>query len=161
MDEGGWANFGVKTEERSAQLDARAWTRLRRPALLVRLCSRGAANARMAANGGAPTEAEPEKLTVDAGGDSANATFTFHEEDHTIGNTLRYILNKNPEVAFVGYSVPHPSEPKMNLRLQTVGPPATTVLHNALGTVYEIGGHVLSTFDKAVAEFKEKEQQKR
>jgi|TARA_B110000196_G_C20615821_1_gene417283 DNA-directed RNA polymerase I and III subunit RPAC2 len=114
----------------------------------------------------APTEEKPEKLTVDAGGDSANATFTFHEEDHTIGNTLRYILNKNPEVAFVGYSVPHPSEPKMNLRLQTVGPPATTVLHNALGTVYEIGGHVLSTFDKAVAEFKEKElkekeQQKR
>ena len=161
MDEGGWANFGVKTEERTRQLDARAWTPLRRPALLVRLCSRGAANARMAANGGAPTEAEPEKLTVDAGGDSANATFTFHEEDHTIGNTLRYILNKNPEVAFVGYSVPHPSEPKMNLRLQTVGPPATTVLHNALGTVYEIGGHVLSTFDKAVAEFKEKEQQKR
>ena len=49
----------------------------------------------------------------------------------------------------------------MNLRLQTVVPPATTVLHNALGTVYEIGGHVLSTFDKAVAEFKEKEQQKR
>lgn len=112
-------------------------------------------------HGGVPTEAPPEKLTVDAGGDSANATFTFHEEDHTIGNTLRYILNKNPEVAFVGYSVPHPSEPKMNLRLQTVGPPATTVLHNALGTVYEIGGHVLTTFDKAVAEFKEKEQQKR
>jgi len=147
--------LGVKTEERAQlELDARG----RRD---VRLCSRGAANARMAANGGAPTEAEPEKLTVDAGGDSANATFTFHEEDHTIGNTLRYILNKNPEVAFVGYSVPHPSEPKMNLRLQTVGPPATTVLHNALGTVYEIGGHVLSTFDKAVAEFKEKEQQKR
>ena len=142
MDEGGWANFGVKTEERTGQLAARAWTSRAKPDV-------------------AATEAEPEKLTVDAGGDSANATFTFHEEDHTIGNTLRYILNKNPEVAFVGYSVPHPSEPKMNLRLQTVGPPSTTVLHNALGTVYEIGGHVLSTFDKAVAEFKEKEQQKR
>ena len=85
------------------------------------------------------------------GGDRANATFTFHHEDHTIGNTLRYVLNKNPEVSFVGYSVPHPSEPKMNLRLQTVGPPADKVLHNALGTVYEIGEHVLSTFDTAVA----------
>ena len=90
-------------------------------------------------------------LEVEAGGDQANATFTFHREDHTIGNTLRYVLNKNPEVTFVGYSVPHPSEPKMNLRLQTVGPPATGVLHNALGTVYAIGEHVLTTFDEAVA----------
>ena len=95
-------------------------------------------------------------LEVEAGGDGANATFTLHHEDHTMGNTLRYILNKNPEVSFVGYSVPHPSEPKMNLRLQTVGPPATTVLHNALGTVYEIGGHVLSTFDEALAAYQAK-----
>ena len=99
---------------------------------------------------------EPDKLEVEAGGDSSQATFTFHQEDHTIGNTLRYILNKNPEVSFVGYSVPHPSEPKMNLRLQTVSEPATTVLHNALGTVYEIGQHVLSTFDEAVAAHKQK-----
>ena len=90
-------------------------------------------------------------LQVQAGADQANATFTFHHEDHTMGNTLRYVLNKNPEVSFVGYSVPHPSEPKMNLRLQTVGPPATQVLQQALGTVYEMGNHVLSTFDEAVA----------
>ena len=42
----------------------------------------------------------------------------------------------------------------MNLRLQTVGPPATQVLQNALGTTYEIGGHVLATFDAAVAKHK-------
>lgn len=28
---------------------------------------------------------------------------------------------QNAEVDFCGYSVPHPSEPKMNLRLQTTG----------------------------------------
>ncbi len=97
---------------------------------------------------------EPTALHVDSGGDPSQATFVLHNEDHTIGNTLRYILNKTPEVSFVGYSVPHPSEPKMNIRLQTVGPPATKVLHGALGNVYEIGAHVLSTFDAAVADFR-------
>ena len=89
-------------------------------------------------------------LHVESGGDPSSATFTLHNEDHTIGNTLRYMLNKTPEVSFVGYSVPHPSEPKMNLRLQTVGPPAARVLHEALGNVYDVGAHVLSTFEASV-----------
>lgn len=89
-------------------------------------------------------------MEVEAGNDPSSATFTLHNEDHTLGNTLRYMLNKTPEVSFVGYSVPHPSEPNMNLRVQTVGPPATTVLHGALGTVYEVCAHVLETFDSAV-----------
>ena len=38
----------------------------------------------------------------------------------------------------------------------TVGEDATKVLHNALGTTYEIGQHVLATFDDAVADFKSK-----
>lgn len=60
--------------------------------------------------------------------------------DHTLGNSLRYVLSRkywifidifcfflsshdqrSAEVSFVGYSIPHPSEPKMNLRLQTRG----------------------------------------
>ena len=89
-------------------------------------------------------------LEVEAGGDESCATFTLHNEDHTMGNTLRYMLNKMPEVSFVGYSVPHPAEAKMNLRIQTVGPPATQVLHDALSTVYDVGQHVLNTFDAAV-----------
>ena len=47
------------------------------------------------------------------------ATYQFHEEDHTLGNALRYIIMKNPSVEFCGYSIPHPSEPKMNIRIQT------------------------------------------
>ena len=96
------------------------------------------------------------KLEVDRGADASSSTFTLHNEDHTVGNALRYILNKNPEVSFVGYSVPHPSEPKMNVRLQTVGPPATTVLHTALGTVYEMSSHVIDTFEAAIANHREK-----
>ena len=94
------------------------------------------------------------RLEIELTTDERSATFTLHNEDHTIGNTLRYVLNRMPETSFVGYSVPHPAEPKMNLRLQTVGPPSTQVLHDALGTTYEVGQHVLATFDAAVADFK-------
>ncbi|KAG9972608.1 hypothetical protein KCU78_g23328, partial [Aureobasidium melanogenum] len=49
------------------------------------------------------------------------ASFEFTKEDHTLGNALRYIIMKNPDVEFCGYSIPHPSEAKMNLRIQTWG----------------------------------------
>ena len=103
----------------------------------------------------AEARAQPA-VEVEAGADAAAATFTLHHEDHTMGNTLRYVLNKNPAVSFVGYSVPHPAEPKLQLRLQTVGPPAAAVLQDALGTVHDIGQHVLGVFDEAVAAHKAK-----
>ena len=78
----------------------------------------------------AEARAQPA-VEVEAGADAASATFTLHHEDHTMGNTLRYVLNKNPAVSFVGYSVPHPAEPKLQLRLQTVGPPAAALRASA------------------------------
>lgn len=61
-------------------------------------------------------------------------------EDHTLGNALRYVIMKkyvqhfgsvklrastltlqSPDVEFCGYSIPHPSDPKMNIRIQTYG----------------------------------------
>jgi len=53
-------------------------------------------------------------------GRSDGATFYFRDEDHTLGNSLRYVLSLTPHVSFVGYTVPHPSNPIMNLRIQTV-----------------------------------------
>ena len=44
----------------------------------------------------------------------------FQNEDHTLGNVLRVILSGHSDVEFVGYSIPHPSDSKMNLRLQTL-----------------------------------------
>ncbi|ORY91259.1 DNA-directed RNA polymerase, partial [Syncephalastrum racemosum] len=46
-------------------------------------------------------------------------TFVLKEEDHTLGNSLRHMINKNPEVDFCGYSIPHPSEAKLHMRVQT------------------------------------------
>lgn len=51
----------------------------------------------------------------------SNATFSLEGEDHTLGNSLRFVLNRNPQVAFCGYSVPHPSEELVNVRVQTTG----------------------------------------
>ncbi|KAH9314555.1 hypothetical protein KI387_023182 [Taxus chinensis] len=62
----------------------------------------------------------------------SSSTFSFSEEDHTLGNSLRYVLNQDPRVAFCGYSVPHPSENRINVRIQTTGDPAKDVLKDAL-----------------------------
>ncbi|KAJ3352100.1 DNA-directed RNA polymerases I and III subunit RPAC2, partial [Entophlyctis luteolus] len=51
--------------------------------------------------------------------DPSAVTFVLRDEDHTLGNSLRYLLMKNPRVSFCGYSLPHPSEYKVNLRIQT------------------------------------------
>lgn len=53
--------------------------------------------------------------------DGTCASFQILEEDHTLGNPLRYIIMKNPQVEFAGYSIPHPSENLLNLRIQTYG----------------------------------------
>ncbi|MCP9265045.1 Tubulin gamma-2 chain [Dirofilaria immitis] len=51
--------------------------------------------------------------------DPSNLTVILHEEDHTIGNSLKHILCKMQDVEFCGYNVPHPLEDKILIRLQT------------------------------------------
>ena len=46
-------------------------------------------------------------------------TLTLNE-GHTLGNVLRSVIMQNPQVAFCGYSLPHPAEDQMHLRIQTV-----------------------------------------
>lgn len=58
------------------------------------------------------------------------------------------------ETAFCGYSVPHPSEPKMNVRLQTCGgKPAMEVLKDGLHEMVEICDLLDYKLDEALAEF--------
>ncbi|KAL2001157.1 hypothetical protein VTN02DRAFT_2181 [Thermoascus thermophilus] len=60
-----------------------------------------------------------QRITVLPGATETAASFQFQDEGHTLGNALRYIIMKNPAVEFCGYTIPHPSESKMNLRIQT------------------------------------------
>ncbi|KAI0739123.1 RBP11-like subunits of RNA polymerase [Daedaleopsis nitida] len=65
----------------------------------------------------------PPKIRILKGAepDLSAATYQIHDESHTIGNALRWMLMKNPKVEFCGYSVPHPSEPHINMRIQMFG----------------------------------------
>ncbi|KAF8889570.1 RBP11-like subunits of RNA polymerase [Infundibulicybe gibba] len=65
--------------------------------------------------------AEPiPKLRIMKGAepDLSAATYQIHDESHTIGNALRWMIMKNPKVEFCGYSVPHPSENFIQVRIQ-------------------------------------------
>ena len=73
------------------------------------------------------------KLLPGSSEDGTAASFQIVDEDHTLGNALRYIIMKNPEVEFCGYSIPHPSENKLNIRIQTYGNiSAVEALHQGL-----------------------------
>jgi DNA-directed RNA polymerase I and III subunit RPAC2 len=45
------------------------------------------------------------------------ATITFFNENHTLGNILRYVIQSNPFVEFIGYNIPYPSENILNLKI--------------------------------------------
>lgn len=61
-------------------------------------------------------------LEVRGTGHDGSRTFVIGDEDHTLGNTIRHILMQNGKVSFAGYSVPHPMDPYINIRVQTVAP---------------------------------------
>lgn len=96
-----------------------------------------------------------EVATSTEGEDETCVTYVMHHEDHTIGNSLRYMILKNPEVEYCGYSVPHPSEEKINLRIQTTSKPAVEVLKTGLVNLQKVSLHALDTFQEAVMNFKE------
>ncbi|CAJ2506345.1 Uu.00g004750.m01.CDS01 [Anthostomella pinea] len=64
-------------------------------------------------------EVEPQRVRILPGSSNTAASFEFLKEGHTMGNALRYIIMKNPDVEFCAYTIPHPSEDKMNIRIQT------------------------------------------
>ncbi|XP_037636614.1 DNA-directed RNA polymerases I and III subunit RPAC2 [Sebastes umbrosus] len=111
----------------------------------------------MAAEG----EKKPVLEMVQAdGADEGCVTFVLHDEDHTLGNSLRYMIMKTVDVDFCGYTITHPSESKINFRIQTRGGiPATEPLRRGLNELSDVAQHVLNTFQARVNEFKEKQEQ--
>lgn len=93
------------------------------------------------------------KLLPGATRDGFAASFQIIDEDHTLGNALRYMIMKNPEVEFCGYSIPHPSENKLNLRIQTYGKmSAVDALHKGLDDLADLCTHVEEVFTSKVQE---------
>lgn len=67
---------------------------------------------------------------------------------------IRYVTMKDPRVEFCGYSVPHPSEDKINFRIQTNGScSAEDALRTGLMNLQSAAEVMLKTFDKAVEKY--------
>uniref|UniRef100_A0A3P9JC63 DNA-directed RNA polymerases I and III subunit RPAC2 n=2 Tax=Oryzias TaxID=8089 RepID=A0A3P9JC63_ORYLA len=105
-------------------------------------------------------EKKPKLEMVQADGAQEDCvTFVMHDEDHTLGNSLRYMIMKNPDVEFCGYTITHPSESKINFRIQTRGGvPAVEPLQKGLSDLHQVCQHVLNTFQAKVNEYKEREE---
>lgn len=98
-------------------------------------------------------------------------TFIFKGEGHTLGNALRNLILKkystcslalscifntinqvivyccSPDVIFCGYTIPHPSENKLHLRIETREMSAVDVLREGLEQLKSLSDHILQTFE--------------
>ena len=100
-----------------------------------------------------------ELFETKEGPDSASATFIFGNEDHTLGNALRHVLMNRKETIFCGYSVPHPYEPKMNVRLQVnKDHTAVEVLQAGLNDLEETANLIDDVFVSALTKFASKKK---
>ncbi|MCJ1307522.1 RNA polymerase subunit AC19 [Agyrium rufum] len=96
----------------------------------------------------------PQRLRILPGSTETAASFEFEGEDHTLGNALRYMIMKNPEVEFCGYSIPHPSEAKMNVRIQTYdGTTALEALEKGFDDLADLCDIVTDKFTAARDDF--------
>lgn len=103
-----------------------------------------------------------DDFVVKGSGAPTSRTFCIGNEDHTLGNALRHVLVKNANVSFAGYSVPHPSEPIVQVRVQTMAqrgeakaPTATQSLKTACNTLYRQCDIVLERLEDLLPEVKE------
>lgn len=87
------------------------------------------------------------------GADDTNLTFVLRDEDHTLGNALRYILMRHPDVKFCGYSIPHPSENVMNIRVETFGKSASQLFRGAILDLKAMAEHMRTTFGMQLENF--------
>ncbi|EOO02811.1 putative dna-directed rna polymerase i and iii 14 kda polypeptide protein [Phaeoacremonium minimum UCRPA7] len=92
-------------------------------------------------------EDESRRVNMLPGSTPTAASFEFIDEGHTLGNALRFIIMKNPEVEFCAYAIPHPSEAKMNIRIQTYeGTTAIEALEKGLKDLQDLCDVVADKF---------------
>jgi DNA-directed RNA polymerase I and III subunit RPAC2 len=47
-------------------------------------------------------------------------SIAFYNEDHTLGNILRTVIEGNPDIDFAGYNIPHPTQNIMNFKISSL-----------------------------------------
>jgi DNA-directed RNA polymerases I and III subunit RPAC2 len=99
-------------------------------------------------------------FTIRGTGPPSSRTFAIGNEDHTIGNALRHVLLQNSKVEFAGYSVPHPAEPVVHIRVQTHEPTtALEALQESCETLFHQCEMVVAKIEEKLPEIKEDREQ--
>lgn len=96
---------------------------------------------------------DKQRVRILPGSTDTAASFEFLEEGHTLGNALRYIVMKNPDVEFCAYSIPHPSEDIMNIRIQTYDGTAVAALSKGLKDLQDLCDVIGTEFTRARDDF--------
>lgn len=96
-----------------------------------------------------------EEFVMRGTGPPSSRTICIGNEDHTLGNALRHVLVRNQDVNFCGYSVPHPAEPVVQIRIQTNGPTALETLHTACSTLSDQCDVILERLEDLLPHVKE------
>lgn len=81
-------------------------------------------------------------------------TFVLDDEGHTLGNALVSVISEYPSVRICGHTVPHPTEKRVHLTIQTTGENVIEVLKRGLHDLEKMCDHTLETFDKAYEKYK-------
>jgi len=92
--------------------------------------------------------------------DQSNDTFVLHQHDHTLGNPLRHMILKDPRTEFCGYSVIHPTEDNIHVRIQAKPGASSSVeiLRSGLENLKSQSRFIAFEFEDALTAFKEKTQ---
>ncbi|XP_030377279.1 probable DNA-directed RNA polymerases I and III subunit RPAC2 [Scaptodrosophila lebanonensis] len=94
---------------------------------------------------------------AEVAGDESNGegsrTFVFENETHTLGNALKTIVARYPEVDFCGYTIPHPTENKLHFRIQSNRERAIDLLKRGLEDLEALCDHTIVTFEKEMNTF--------
>mmetsp|Transcript_16823 Transcript_16823/g.19075 ORF Transcript_16823/g.19075 Transcript_16823/m.19075 type:complete len:110 (-) Transcript_16823:1607-1936(-) len=95
---------------------------------------------------------KPVLLRESAVHSECSKTFIIKGEDHTLGNSLRYTLMRDPAVMLCGYTIPHPMEDNMNMRIQTMPEKtADKALEDGLESLISICQDVKKEFSAALS----------
>uniref|UniRef100_A0A1B0G937 DNA-directed RNA polymerases I and III subunit RPAC2 n=1 Tax=Glossina morsitans morsitans TaxID=37546 RepID=A0A1B0G937_GLOMM len=98
---------------------------------------------------------------AEVAGDESNEgsrTFVFQDEGHTLGNSLKTIVTRYPDVDFCGYTIPHPAENKLHFRIQSSQSRAIDILKRGLEDLEKLCDHTITTFEAEVKAFNDKDK---
>ena len=100
-----------------------------------------------------PIQPVPVPLEV-LGNSEYSQTYRVGGHDHTLGNPIRHLLvsSQSNDVDFAGYSVPHPSERVVQIRVQMKtdkGRKADEAIVDACDTLKELCQHIKTKVEQA------------